>query len=153
MISLPFSFQCQTILLGKNSNRPIVSMIHIGSVLISRRTRLTQTPGFQQRCSEEMGSWMHVPARAALRFCFPFVLPFLGVFLAILWQLMDVAGQLGVLVPGSGCCATCPQPAAASVPLGWAFPKHSGLISAGAAVAALKFLSNLIQCLLVIDRL
>lgn len=80
MISLTFSFQCQTILLGENSNRAIVSMVHIGSVLISQRTRLMQTPGFQQHRSEGMGSWMRVPAQAALRFCFPSVLLFLGVF-------------------------------------------------------------------------
>lgn len=36
---------------------------------------------------------------------------------------------------------------------GMAFPGDPWLFSAGAAVAVLKFLSNLIRCLLVIDRL
>lgn len=39
-------------------------------------------------------------AQVGLQFCFLFVLPFLDAFLAILWLLIDVAGQLGVLVPG-----------------------------------------------------
>lgn len=107
MISLPFCFKCQTILLEKNSNRAIILVIKISSVFISLKTSLMQTLDSQQCCWEETGSWMRLLrwgflARVGLWFPFPFVVCFLDVFLAILWLLMDVAGQLAVSVPGCG---------------------------------------------------
>lgn len=151
MISLPFCFQCQTVLLGKNSNRALISIINISSVFISLKTSLMQTPDSQQCCSEEIGSpcvclMLRLPSTSWYSVSFPFCSLLPGCVSSNTLATRGCCWAAGSLGARLWCCATCPQ-------LTMAFPRDPWLCSAGATLAALEFLSNLIQCLLVIDKL
>lgn len=103
MISLLFCFQCQTILLGKNCNSYHLSYKHNFSFHQSDADTALPAMLFRRNWQPNVCllCWGFL-ARVGLWFPSPFVLCFLDVFLAILWLLVDVAGQLAVWVPGCG---------------------------------------------------